>query len=320
VINGQAESLHPEGVAYDPTRGAFLVTSLRHGTVSAVQPDGSAETLVKDPDLISTIGIRVDVARNRLLVVNADPGTGVATGTATVRRTAGLGIYDLRTGQRIRYVDLAKVAGDGGEHFGNDVAVAPDGTAYVTDSFAPIVYRIPARGPASVLLRDERLSGGAGFGANGIVWSDDHLVIGNYADGTLWRVADSDPAKPDPAKPDPAKPDPAKPDRANPEPVRELRQVSLNRALPGADGIVLQRDRSLVVVTNKVASAGIDGVFRVRLSRDGFRATVTRERAWPDPAPTAVTIGANGAPYILSGRLDLLFTGTTSDAFTIRRS
>lgn len=293
VINGTGPSLHPEGLAYDPARGTYLVSSMRHGTVSVVRPDGSAQTLVQDPKLISTVGTRVDAARNRVLVANSDPGVSVKTSAATQRRTAGLGIYDLRSGKGIRYIDLAKVAGDGGEHFANDIAVAPDGTAYVTDSFAPIVYRIPVHGPASVFLRDERLDGGDGFGANGIVWRDGRLVIGKYNDGTLWQVPVRKPAA--------------------------LAQVRLDRTLPGADGIAPRQDGSLVVVTNKLASAGIDGVFSLRISGDWSRATVVCDRAWPDPAPTAVAIGRTGTAHVLSGRLDLLFSGSTGDTFTIRR-
>jgi sugar lactone lactonase YvrE len=293
VINGHAPSLHPEGIAYDPARDAYLVSSLRHGTVSVVRQDGSAQTLVQDPALVSTIGVRVDAARDRLLVANSDPGVSVKTSSATQRRTAGLGIYDLKSGKSIRYVDLAKVAGDGGEHFANDIAVAPDGTAYVTDSFAPIVYRIPVNGPASVFLRDERLDGGDGFGANGIVWRDGRLVIGKYNDGTLWQVPVRKPAA--------------------------LAQVRLDRALPGADGLARRHDGSLVLVTNKLASTGIDGVFSLRISADWSRATVVCERAWPDPAPTAVATGRTGTAHVLSGRLDLLFSGTTADTFTIRR-
>ncbi|HEU5110810.1 MAG TPA: hypothetical protein VFT95_19900, partial [Micromonosporaceae bacterium] len=37
VLRASAPSLHPEGVAWDATRGAFLVSSLRHGTVSVVR-------------------------------------------------------------------------------------------------------------------------------------------------------------------------------------------------------------------------------------------------------------------------------------------
>ncbi|MEV4252185.1 hypothetical protein AB0J52_03335 [Spirillospora sp. NPDC049652] len=125
--------------------------------------------------------------RGRLLVANADPGVGVKTTPATAKHIAGVGVYDLRTGRRVRYVDLAKVAGDGGEHFGNDMAVAPDGTFYATDSFG--------------------------------------------------------------------------------------RSAEVSRAVS----------------------------------------------PWSDPGPTAVTVTPGGRAYVLSGRLDILFGGSASDAFTLRR-
>ncbi|MFC4912396.1 hypothetical protein [Actinomadura gamaensis] len=281
-------------MAWDPTRKTFLVGSLRHGTVGIVRRDGSVRTLVNDPSLVSVTGIKVDAPRGRLLVANADPGVGVKTSPATAKHVAGVGVYDLRSGRRVRYVDLAKVAGDGGEHFANDMAIAPDGTFYVTDSFAPVVYRVPAHGRTSVFVRDARLAGGGGFGANGIVWQKQHLVIGNYTTGRLYRVPVT-----------------------HPKDVREVRLSS--GPLPGADGIAIRPDGTLIVATNKVASTGADAVFAVRPSGNWSSARVTRAvNPWTDPAPTAVTIKPGGRAYVLSGRLDILFGGSTSDRFTIR--
>src|SRR4051812_41151603 len=80
TITGHAAAVHPEGVAWDPSRQAFLVGSARHGTVSVVRPDGRVSTLVSDPRMVSTFGLRVDVARHRLLVAFADIGVGERSG------------------------------------------------------------------------------------------------------------------------------------------------------------------------------------------------------------------------------------------------
>jgi len=101
VIRGTAPALHPEGFAWDPTRGAFLVGSVKHGTVSVVRPDGSTRTLVSDPHLDSTFGVHVDVRRGRFLVAYADLGLGDRTGGAS-----GIGIFDLRTGRTLRLIDF----------------------------------------------------------------------------------------------------------------------------------------------------------------------------------------------------------------------
>ncbi|MEO3875688.1 SMP-30/gluconolactonase/LRE family protein [Nonomuraea sp. B12E4] len=293
VINGHAPTLHPEGVVYDPERKAFLVSSMRHGTVSIVRPDGSVKTLVHDPKLISAVGIQIDSARQRLFVANADDGASVQSSPATQKHVAGLGVYDLRTGKRVRYVDLAATTGGAKEnHFGNDIAVAPDGTAYVTDSFAPVIYRVGTDGRASVFLRDDRL-GGSDFAANGIAWQDGNLIVAKTNDGTLWRVSAKDPSS--------------------------LRRVPLDRPLTGADGIALRRDGSLLVVRNRLSQTPANAVAVVRPAKDWESAKVAGQKFWKDPAPTTAAADPNGRFYVLSGRMDLLFAGKPVDTFTLRR-
>ncbi|MBF8186626.1 SMP-30/gluconolactonase/LRE family protein [Nonomuraea sp. K274] len=293
VINGHAPTLHPEGVAYDPARKAFLVSSMRQGTVSILRPDGSVKTLVRDSKLISAVGIQIDSAHQRLFVANADDGAGEHSSPETQKHVAGLGVYDLRTGHRVRYVDLAATTGGVREnHFGNDIALAPDGTAYVTDSFAPVIYRVDTDGRASVFLRDARL-GGSDFAANGIAWQDGHLIIAKTNDGTLWRVPAQRP--------------------------RSLRRVPLDRPLTGADGIALRRDGSLLVVRNRLSATPANAVAVVRPAKDWKSARVTSQRFWKDPAPTTAAADPRGRFYVLSGRMDLLFVGKPVDTFTLRR-
>src|SRR5262245_10694871 len=98
TIEATAPSLVPEGVAWDPTRRAFLVGSIRHGTVSVVRPDGRVDTLVSDPRMVSTFGLHVDAARGRLLVSYADMGLGERSTPQTTGVQSGVGIFDLRTG------------------------------------------------------------------------------------------------------------------------------------------------------------------------------------------------------------------------------
>ncbi|MGW2399566.1 hypothetical protein ACWCYY_23685 [Kitasatospora sp. NPDC001664] len=293
VLAGHADSLHPEDAVWDAGHGRFLVGSIRHGTVSVVRPDGSVRTLVDDPaKLVSVIGIQIDRARNRVLVANADPGFGLRHDAAKV--VAGIGAYDLETGRRIFYTDLAAVAADGGRHFANDMVLGPDGEAYVTDSFAPVLYRVRPDGRASVILRDQRLAAPVGgFGLNGIVRHGRTLLIAKYDDGTLWRVPVDRP--------------------------EDFRQVRLTgpKAI-GLDGLYSASEGRLLGVTNTLGGAGADTLVDIR-STDGWRTAVLTARPSADPAPTAVVAGPHGSVFTLSGRMDLLFGGTTDDRFTLRR-
>ncbi|WP_354639485.1 hypothetical protein [Kitasatospora camelliae] len=300
VVAGRGDTVHPEGATWDAVHQRFLVGSMRHGTVSVVRPDGSTRTLVDDPQvLVSVIGLHVDPVRHRVLVANGDTGAGLRTRPSGPQRVAGVGAYDLETGRRLFYTDLAAVAGDGGRHLANDLAFGPDGTAYVTDSFAPVIYRVGPDGSGSVLVRDARLAAPEGaFGLNGIVREGGVLVVAKYDDGTLWRVPL------------------AAPSRFARIPVAGAGEGRL----VGLDGLQWRPGGgALLGLTNRLGGAGADARVELR-SADGWRtARLTAVRPAVDIAPTVLTDGPGGSVYQLSGRLDLLFAGTPVDTFTLRR-
>ncbi|MFG2196795.1 SMP-30/gluconolactonase/LRE family protein [Streptomyces sp. NPDC048639] len=289
VIHGSAPSLHPEGVAYDARRDAFLVGSVTHGTVSLVTPYGSARTLVDDPKLVTTMGLTVDQRRGRVLVTNADLGVADRSTPDTENRLAGLGIYDLNSGRRLHYVDLGRLL-PGRQHFANDIAVDRAGNAYVTDSLSGAIYKVTPHGHASVLVQDDRLAGTTeGFGLNGVVLHPDGYLIGAMsAEGALVRIPLDQP--------------------------RKFRRVDLSAPIGSPDGLLLSRTGTLYAIDNTSKNRVIE-----LGSTDGWSSTrEVRSVPWPDPAPTTLA-ASPGGPYVLTGRLDLLLSGTRSDEFQLRR-
>ncbi|GAU70381.1 Syd protein [Streptomyces sp. NBRC 110611] len=295
VITSRAPTLHPEGVTWDPTRQAFLVGSVRHGTVSVVRPDGTVRTLVDDRLMVSTLGITVDPVRRRVLATYQDPGFGTRTSCRTRGKQSGLGIFDLTTGAPLHRVDLSTVPGSAtGVHGADDVAVDAHGNAYVTDIVTGELYRVDPAGQPSLLLRNPDLLGRRGVGPNGIVWCPTgHLLVARYDTGTLLRVPVH------------------APDRARP--------VSLRQPLIGADGLALRADGSLAVVTNRLASDGPTAVTILRSTDDWTSATATaRHTPWPDATPTTAAATPHGT-YVVDGRLPQLFAGAPTDGFVLRR-
>ncbi|MFD8708108.1 hypothetical protein ACFV1W_36935 [Kitasatospora sp. NPDC059648] len=297
VITGHAPTLVPETAVWDQAHRRFLVGSMRHGTVSAVALDGTVRTLIDDPATLTEIaGLRIDQPHRRILVTNLDNGIGERSGPATLGRLAGIAAYDLDTGRRLYYTDLAAAAGDGGSHLANDIAVAPDGTAYVTDSFAPIVYRVDPDGTGSVLLRDDRLAPAPGaYGLNGIAYRDGRLVLGKWDDGTLWQLPLGDPAA-----------------------VRRV-EIADGGALLHLDGIFGRPDGTIEGVTNAFFGAGRDAEVELRSDDHWRTARLTAVHPSADPTPTAVTTGPAGALYQLSGGLADANAGHPGDGFTLRR-
>ncbi|MGW1889740.1 SMP-30/gluconolactonase/LRE family protein [Streptomyces sp. NPDC002004] len=119
------DRVYPEGIAADPRTGAVYVGSYTTGAVYRATPGHhTAEVLLPagTDGRTTANGLKVDRA-GRLWVIDS---------------TAGVAVYDLRNRALIARFDLPGTA----RSFANDLAIAPDGTAYLTDSYRPVVYRV----------------------------------------------------------------------------------------------------------------------------------------------------------------------------------
>lgn len=305
VIQGVGHAIHPEGFTWDPTRNAFLIGSLRYGTISVVGADGTPHTLVDDPSLIATGGIRVDAARNRLLATYGDVYAGpdallsVGSSPRTRGRYAGLAMFDLTTGALKKRVDLSRSPG---LHLANDLVLDAQGNAYVTDSFTGKIFKVTPSGTASTFAYDKKLDAGydsAGMpnvGVNGIVYDRaGFLITVRYDTGQLFKIPLCDPGA--------------------------VTEIELDRRIPGTDGMALRADGTLYAATNTIRSNGVDALFKLR-SDDGWKsARVVSEQASPEAAPTTMALTPSG-DYVLSSNVDVLFRsgGTqTRDGFVLRR-
>lgn len=274
-IGFTAATAYPESVTWSAKQGKFFVSSVRHGAVGTVTPDGNYTPFIADDKLVSTVGLLVDDARNTLWVTNSDPGAGERTNAATQGKLAGIATYDATTGKRLAYYDLGHLSE--GTHFANDVALDADGNAYVTDSFAPVIYRISTAGEASIFARSPLFKDAGGFNLNGIAYhKDGYLLVGKYNSGDLFRVNIADPAR--------------------------IERVKLPQPLKGADGFSLVDADHLVVVLNLGADKTVELV-----SSDGWAsAQIAREAKSLASMPTAATRAGKDV-WVLNSRLDTLF-------------
>ncbi len=290
-IDGRTNDRYPEGIAWDPTRRAFLIGSMATGRISVVGRDGVPHPFGVAPG-VSTFGLHVDAVRNRVLVTYADIGNGERSSEATTYKQSGIAIYNLRTGHLEQRVDLntPDLNPAGGHHGANDLAIDAAGNAYVTDPASDAIYKVTPTGAATVLIRDERLRSDT-IGANGIVWHPaGYLLTVRYDTGALFRIT----------------------------PRGELSVTGLTSALVGGDGLAVRPDGRLIAITNKLGAPGVEQA-TVLSSRDNYRtAQVRSTEPWPVTGPTTAAVTPYGT-YVLSGRIDVLLAGGWSDQFTIRR-
>lgn len=274
-ISFSADGAYPEGIVWSARQQAFLVSSVRHGTIGKVSMSGAYSPFITDAQLVSSIGMALDTPRNVLWVAIGDPGSSTRSGPVTQGKLAAVASYDASTGKRLAYHDLGRL--HAGSHLANDVALDRDGHVYVTDSFSPVVYRITAAGQASVFAQSPRFAG-EGFNLNGIVvHPDGYLLVNKHNSGELFRISLADPTRIEP--------------------------VALPEALKGADGMVLREPHRLTLVQNGGVDRTIDLV-----STDGWKsAALTRVQKSASSFPTtAAAVGKD--LYVVGSRLDNLMT------------
>lgn len=162
------EGLHaPESVAFDPQTKSYFVSNLAHNILETDPLNPPTETL----GYLSRHAADGSVLDARFADGFVSPkGVAVSQGVVYVAEPTVIHSFDVESGEaRGRYTV------EGGLLF-NDIAVAPDGALYVTDTGNPSVYRIDPYGKddaaMTVVLRDERFE----F-LNGVTVVDDTLIL-----------------------------------------------------------------------------------------------------------------------------------------------
>ncbi|EOG4615996.1 SMP-30/gluconolactonase/LRE family protein [Pseudomonas aeruginosa] len=290
VFASQPRVGYPEGIAWNDRAGAFLVSSLRGGQVGLVSLDGRYTSFSSDRSLITTSGIAVDVARNRVLVCNEDVGISNKSSPSTRNRVAQVLEFDLDTGVLRHVYDFSRLIS--GPTLANDLTVDTQGNVYVTDSFQPQIYKIdPATREVSVLVRSERLMPAGPAKAvgtqpylNGIIYQPDgFLIVADYSRGLLWKVPLDAP--------------------------QALAEIRLAQRLKGPDGLLLKSPTELVAVQSFPSrEQGMSGDVTLLSSSDAWASARIEAVATPPglDGPTTATL-KDGEIWVMSSRFPRLF-------------
>jgi sugar lactone lactonase YvrE len=177
-VIGLPDGFAPEGIASG--RGTtFYVTSIPTGAVYRVDAaTGAGEVLFAGAADRQGVGVKHALRTDHLFVAGGFTGQGY--------------VYDASTGATLAIFQLTPE----GTGLINDVVVLPD-AAYFTDSFRPVIYRVPLDNdgslPANGAVQEIALTGDFQFvagdiNANGISAIAQDLIIVNSATGTLYRV------------------------------------------------------------------------------------------------------------------------------------
>lgn len=251
----------PEGIA-SGAGTTFYVGSIPTGAIYRGDIEtGEGEILVPAQEGRSAIGLKYD--RNSGLLFVAGGATGFAY------------VYDAETGENVAEIQLTDLPS-----FINDVVITPD-AAYFTNSFQPVIYRVPllpkGQFPDTPVVEEIALGGDyqftpGAFNANGIAATPGgaQLIIVNSTEGALYNV------------------DPS---------TGVATRIDLGTgAVPNGDGILL-RGRSLYVVQNRLNQVAV-----IRMESDFLSGTITSVITSPlFRVPTTIA-GFGKTLYIVNAR------------------
>lgn len=278
IISFRSPNLYPEGITWDPLDQHFIVGSFRDRAIHSVSDAGVVDTLVSDlslPENVTFLGLTVDNHHRRLLAV--------LHAMEPLPPFNALAAYDLRSRKRLF---LAPLYGDAdsdssvSRHIANDVTVDFAGNAYVTNAAANFIWKVNAKGEASIFSRSrvfteypvDHTSPYSFCGLNGILYnSNGYLLVVQSNTGKMFKVDADD---------------------------GTARLVLLPRDLPWADGIAARKDGVVVVISQRRAW--------FLKSDDGWaQGAIFDETALePEGFPTSVTIGGGERVYVIFGHVE----------------
>ncbi|WP_246697001.1 SMP-30/gluconolactonase/LRE family protein [Methylobacterium planeticum] len=180
------DAVYPESVTAT-SDGTFYVSSFASGGVIRVRPGEAQGEIWIKPGAFgtrSTFGVLADERSNTLWVCSNDLSALGVPGPSDVPGSA-LKAFDLKSGEGRLSIPLPTPA------LCNDIALAPDGTGYVTNTAAPQILRLkPGDHAFEVFATDPRFGpNGKGAGLDGIAFGQDgDLYVNTFSKAELFRV------------------------------------------------------------------------------------------------------------------------------------
>jgi sugar lactone lactonase YvrE len=186
-IDLPSERAYPESVT-STSDGTLYISSFADGGVLRVRPGQSRAEPWIAPGAYgtrSTFGVLADERTGTLWVCSNDASAFNAAGPSRVEGSFLKG-FDLATGE-----GKISAALPGPSTLCNDMALGPDGSIYVTNSFAPEILRLrPGNATLEVWLTDPLFTPPKdGAGLDGIAFGGDgNVYVNTFTPSTLLRV------------------------------------------------------------------------------------------------------------------------------------
>jgi sugar lactone lactonase YvrE len=251
--------------------GRVFIGSIVQREIFLVKPGASKAEVWINADNETTLGVygvfADDKSNSLWACLSSFPGSH-----GSPQAASALNAYDLHTGKLKARYPLPS-----GGAFCNDIAVGPDGTAYVTDSDNMEIDRLPVGGG-----RLQVWAGNGGFGPKGGVLDGISVVANRIVVNTLTTNKIF-----------------AVPIGADGQ-AGAITAVMLNRRIEAPDGMRSFGKNTVLLVE----SGGVGRLARLDIKGDSGDLTTLKE-GFPDGPVSVAVVGTTG--YVLEGQLKALF-------------
>lgn len=172
----------PEGLAWRESTGDFFIGDVHQRAIWRRSVDGEVQRFTSEEDgLLGVFGLVVDEAGGCLWAATAAV-PAMRDFKPQQDGTSALVEIDLRTGRVRRVLPASREPGDRYSHVLGDLALGPDGTVWLTDSGAPLIWRLPPGAAAlEPWLESPEFPSLQGI----LVRSADHVIVADHAAGLL---------------------------------------------------------------------------------------------------------------------------------------
>ncbi len=189
--------LFPTKFDFDYHKNQFIVGSGSRSNVGHIDPQtGEYSVFIEDENFATIPEVFMDEEYNRIIVTSGDLGVSANNhGTLTY---AYMGVYNLETGEKIAGIDFNNLHKEGAYKMANSISVDENGTIYVADTFAPVIYKIDGETyEASVLVEDQRFESYVvgSPGLLGMIYVDGNLLVSKENEGILFKIPLSNPSE-----------------------------------------------------------------------------------------------------------------------------
>jgi sugar lactone lactonase YvrE len=174
--------------------------------------------------------------------------------------------------------------------FINDVALDPQGNAYVTNSFSPVIYKVDPKGKATVFFQDTAFALPAGeFGFNGVQYDERGFLLVAFANQLVKIPVNN---------------------------TTNYSTVRLNAPI-SPDGLLLSKDGKQLVVVSNTGGTPEDKVLSFISNNQWQSGSLSTSYSTGAVFPTTATSDGKRV-YVLYSYLNRLLENKEQNTFTIQ--